>query len=109
VGAPKGCGIAPAGEADAVGESHGEGVAGGRSDTGNLGFYFTATRLAVAAAGCKIFRPAPGQSGEGRKLFFFGKKNQKTFESWACLSGKAEAKYAKVFCFFFTAVRLKVK
>jgi hypothetical protein len=44
----------------------------------------------------------PGQSGEGRKQFFFEKKNQKTFAPLPSLSGEAEAKHAKVFCFFFS-------
>jgi hypothetical protein len=38
----------------------------------------------------------------GRKQFFFEKKNQKNLcESGPSLSGEAEAKCAKVFCFFF--------
>jgi len=37
----------------------------------------------------------------GRKAFFFEKKNQKTFESLLSLSGKAEAKFAKVFLLLF--------
>jgi hypothetical protein len=40
-------------------------------------------------------------AGEGkRKVFFFEKKNQKTFAAWArsCLGLRAQV--AKVFCFF---------
>jgi hypothetical protein len=42
----------------------------------------------------------PGQSGEGRKQFFFEKKNQKTFAYWARACGQSEG--VKVFCFFFS-------
>jgi hypothetical protein len=42
----------------------------------------------------------PGQSGEGRKQFFFEKKNQKTFAYWARAWGQSEG--VKVFCFFFS-------
>jgi len=42
----------------------------------------------------------PGQSGEGRKQFFFEKKNQKTFDYWARACGQSEE--VKVFCFFFS-------
>jgi hypothetical protein len=46
-------------------------------------------------------RPAlAGQSGEGRKQFFFEKKNQKTFAYWARACGQSEG--VKVFCFFFS-------
>jgi hypothetical protein len=46
-------------------------------------------------------RPAlAGQSGEGRKQFFFEKKNQKTFAYWARACGHSEG--VKVFCFFFS-------
>jgi len=45
------------------------------------------------------FCPA-GQSGEGRKQFFFEKKNQKTFAYWARACGQSEG--VKVFCFFFS-------
>jgi hypothetical protein len=42
----------------------------------------------------------PGQSGEGRKQFFFEKKNQKTFAYWARACGQSQG--VKVFCFFFS-------
>jgi len=42
----------------------------------------------------------PGQSGEGRKQFFFEKKNQKTFAFSARTCGQSEE--VKVFCFFFS-------
>jgi len=42
----------------------------------------------------------PGQSVEGRKQFFFEKKNQKTFAYWARPCGQSEG--VKVFCFFFS-------
>jgi hypothetical protein len=42
----------------------------------------------------------PGQSAEGRKQFFFEKKNQKTFAYWARACG--QSKGVKVFCFFFS-------
>jgi hypothetical protein len=42
----------------------------------------------------------PRQSVEGRKQFFFEKKNQKTFAYWACASGLSAG--IKVFCFFFS-------
>jgi len=41
-----------------------------------------------------------GQAGEGRKQFFFEKKNQKTFAYWARACGQSEE--VKVFCFFFS-------
>jgi len=41
-----------------------------------------------------------GQSVEGRKQFFFEKKNQKTFAYWAGACGQSEG--VKVFCFFFS-------
>jgi hypothetical protein len=40
--------------------------------------------------------------GEGRKLFFFEKKNQKTFDNLAPRVGWLRAKVTKVFCFFFS-------
>ena len=40
---------------------------------------------------------------EGRKQFFFEKKNQKTFEcAVADLSGKSATAEIKAFCFFFS-------
>jgi hypothetical protein len=35
-------------------------------------------------------------------MFFFEEKNQKTLNPGLSLSGKAEAKNPKVFCFFFS-------
>jgi hypothetical protein len=35
-----------------------------------------------------------------RKQFFFEKKNQKTFMSWACAAGKNHDSDTKVFCLF---------
>jgi hypothetical protein len=37
---------------------------------------------------------------EERKQFFFEKKNQKTFVSWACAAGENRDSGIKVFCFF---------
>jgi hypothetical protein len=49
-------------------------------------------------------RRGNGQQGnrvkEGRKQFFFEKKNQKTFAYWAHACGQSEG--VKVFCFFFS-------
>jgi hypothetical protein len=36
------------------------------------------------------------------RMFFFEKKNQKTFESWAEPIRRGRSQYAKVFCFFFS-------
>jgi hypothetical protein len=38
----------------------------------------------------------------GREVFFFEKKNQKTFDCWYGCWRKLGAKFTKVFCFFFS-------
>jgi hypothetical protein len=42
---------------------------------------------------------------EGRKQFFFEKKNQKTFDYWAGRSDRRARKWPKVFCFFFSKMK----
>jgi hypothetical protein len=42
----------------------------------------------------------PGQSGEGRKQFFFEKKNQKTFAYWARACGQSEGSKSFLPLFF---------
>jgi hypothetical protein len=37
-----------------------------------------------------------------RRMFFFEKKNQKTFAIWDRAQGQRGAKKSKVFCFFFS-------
>jgi len=61
------------------------------------GFFRTAWRLLTRQT--KRLAEA-GQSGEGRKQFFFEKKNQKTFAYWARACCQSEG--VKVFCFFFS-------
>jgi hypothetical protein len=40
--------------------------------------------------------------GEGRKQFFFEKKNQKTFDCLVCTELQRSLQVAKVFWFFFS-------
>jgi hypothetical protein len=47
--------------------------------------------------------PREGRLGKAREeeMFFFEKKNQKAFITWAYLARLARDSIAKVFCFFF--------
>jgi hypothetical protein len=47
-----------------------------------------------------VTRPPRKADGLQSKQFFFEKKNQKTFASWAHASGKIRDSDIKVFCFF---------
>jgi hypothetical protein len=65
-----------------------------------LSFFENTDELWIWEAPARCDRASPGQSGEGRKQFFFEKKNQKTFAYWARACGPSEG--VKVFCFFFS-------
>jgi inosine/xanthosine triphosphate pyrophosphatase family protein len=58
--------------------------------------------LAAGAVAGKGLTRQPGQSGEGRKQFFFEKKNQKTFDSWAEPRRKGRGQIFKSFFTRFT-------
>ena len=84
-------------QARARGEGAGEGVRqGGAAGGGVVGL---AQGEPVAVEG---FRHSVGLGKEERKMFFFEKKNQKTFIRWAGISGgEAGSEWMKSFCFFF--------